>query len=186
MSATAWSSAPTPSRPRTIKTFAAQYDPQAFHMDEAAAAKSHFGALCASGWHTVAVWMRLRVQYGRREDAERAARGEAHREARAVARLPRAEVAQAGLCRRHHHATPPRWPRSASSQEPPRLGHRVRAQHRHQPEGRAGAVVHRLGLRRAPPGSRMSAGRAIERARGRHAQRRAARDGCRLRRACAA
>ena len=62
-----------------IKTFAAQYDPQAFHMDEAAAAKSHFGALCASGWHTVAAWMRLRVQYGRREDAERAARGEPSR-----------------------------------------------------------------------------------------------------------
>ncbi len=40
-----------------IKRFAAQYDPQAFHMDEAAAAASHFGALCASGWHTVAVWM---------------------------------------------------------------------------------------------------------------------------------
>ena len=59
-----------------IKTFAAQYDPQAFHMDDEAAAKSHFGALCASGWHTVATWMRLRVLYGRREDAERAARGE--------------------------------------------------------------------------------------------------------------
>jgi acyl dehydratase len=59
-----------------IKRFAAQYDPQPFHMDEAAAAQSHFGALCASGWHTVAAWMNLRVQYGRREDAERAARGE--------------------------------------------------------------------------------------------------------------
>ena len=59
-----------------IKTFARQYDPQAFHMDEAAAAKSHFGALCASGWHTIAVWMRLRVQFGQREDADRAARGE--------------------------------------------------------------------------------------------------------------
>jgi acyl dehydratase len=59
-----------------IKAFAAQYDPQPFHMDEAAAARSHFGALCASGWHTIAVWMRLRVLYGRREDAERLARGE--------------------------------------------------------------------------------------------------------------
>ena len=59
-----------------IKGFAAQYDPQPFHMDEAAAAKSHFGALCASGWHTIAAWMNLRVQYGKREDAERAARGE--------------------------------------------------------------------------------------------------------------
>jgi acyl dehydratase len=59
-----------------IKTFAAQYDPQAFHMDEAAAAQSHFGALCASGWHTVAAWMRLRVLYQQHEDAERRARGE--------------------------------------------------------------------------------------------------------------
>jgi acyl dehydratase len=62
---------------QNIKSFAAQYDPQAFHMDEVAAAKSHFGALCASGWHTVAAWMNLRVQYGRREDAERSVRGEA-------------------------------------------------------------------------------------------------------------
>jgi acyl dehydratase len=59
-----------------IKAFAAQYDPQPFHMDEAAAAKSHFGALCASGWHTIAAWMNLRVRYGRREDEERSARGE--------------------------------------------------------------------------------------------------------------
>jgi acyl dehydratase len=59
-----------------IKTFAAQYDPQPFHMDEAAAARSHFGALCASGWHTIAAWMRLRVLQAQREDAERLARGE--------------------------------------------------------------------------------------------------------------
>ncbi len=38
-----------------IKRFAAKYDPQPFHMDEKAAAESHFGALCASGWHTAAV-----------------------------------------------------------------------------------------------------------------------------------
>lgn len=59
-----------------IKAFATLYDPQAFHVDEAAAAKSHFGALCASGWHTAAMWMRMRVLYGQREDAERTARGE--------------------------------------------------------------------------------------------------------------
>jgi acyl dehydratase len=59
-----------------IKTFAAAYDPQAFHMDEAAAAKSHFGALCASGWHTVSMWMRLRVLYAQKDDAARAACGE--------------------------------------------------------------------------------------------------------------
>ena len=59
-----------------IKTFARLYDPQPFHIDEEAASRSHFGALCASGWHTVAIWMRLRILYAQRDDAERAARGE--------------------------------------------------------------------------------------------------------------
>jgi acyl dehydratase len=59
-----------------IKLFAAQFDPQPFHLDEAAAAQSHFGALCSSGWHTASMWMRLRILYGQREDAERTARGE--------------------------------------------------------------------------------------------------------------
>jgi acyl dehydratase len=60
-----------------IKSFAARFDPQPFHLDEAAAARSHFGALCASGWHTVCVWMRLLIDYRRHEDEERRARGEA-------------------------------------------------------------------------------------------------------------
>jgi acyl dehydratase len=59
-----------------IKSFAARFDPQPFHMDEAAAARSHFGALIASGWHTVAVWMRLAMRYRRAEDEARRARGE--------------------------------------------------------------------------------------------------------------
>jgi acyl dehydratase len=59
-----------------IKAFARRFDPQPFHLDEAAAARSHFGALCASGWHTAAVWMRLMVDYQRREDDARRARGE--------------------------------------------------------------------------------------------------------------
>jgi acyl dehydratase len=59
-----------------IKAFAARFDPQAFHLDEAAAGRSHFGALCASGWHTAAVWMRLMVEHHRREDERRRARGE--------------------------------------------------------------------------------------------------------------
>ncbi len=59
-----------------IKAFAARFDPQPFHMDEAAAAATHFGALCASGWHTGAVWMRLMVEHERREDEARRARGE--------------------------------------------------------------------------------------------------------------
>lgn len=41
-----------------IKRFAQKYDPQPFHLDEAAAEKSVFGKLCASGWHTCAMWMR--------------------------------------------------------------------------------------------------------------------------------
>jgi acyl dehydratase len=60
-----------------IKAFAARFDPQPFHLDEAAGARSQFGALCASGWHTACVWMRLMIKYRRREDEERRARGEA-------------------------------------------------------------------------------------------------------------
>lgn len=59
-----------------IKAFAVKFDPQPFHVDEAAAARSHFGALCASGWHTVAMWMRFLVLYRRAEDAAQRARGE--------------------------------------------------------------------------------------------------------------
>jgi acyl dehydratase len=61
----------------SIKAFAARFDPQPFHLDEAAAARSPFGKLCASGWQTACVWMRLLIDYRRREDDERRARGEA-------------------------------------------------------------------------------------------------------------
>ena len=50
-----------------IKRFASQYDPQPFHLDENAAKQSHFGALCASGWQTASVWMRLFVLYRQKE-----------------------------------------------------------------------------------------------------------------------
>lgn len=60
-----------------IKAFAARFDPQPFHLDEAAAANSHFGGLCASGWHTACVWMRLLIAHRRREDDALRARGEA-------------------------------------------------------------------------------------------------------------
>jgi acyl dehydratase len=59
-----------------IKAFAQRFDPQAFHLDEAAAARSHFGALVASGWHTALAWMRLMVEYRRRLDEALRARGE--------------------------------------------------------------------------------------------------------------
>ena len=44
-----------------IKAFAAQFDPQPYHMDDEAAKKSFFGGLAASGWHTAALTMRLIV-----------------------------------------------------------------------------------------------------------------------------
>ena len=59
-----------------IRAFAQRFDPQPFHVDEAAAERSHFGALCASGWHTAAVWMRLMVGYRRRMAEAAQARGE--------------------------------------------------------------------------------------------------------------
>jgi acyl dehydratase len=45
-----------------IKSFAREFDPQRFHLDEEAAAKTLFGGLAASGWHTAAMTMRLLVE----------------------------------------------------------------------------------------------------------------------------
>ena len=45
-----------------IKTFAAEFDPQPFHLDEEAAHDSIFQGLAASGWHTAALTMRLLVE----------------------------------------------------------------------------------------------------------------------------
>jgi acyl dehydratase len=47
-----------------IKAFAAEFDPQPFHLDEAAAQASIFRGLAASGWHTAAITMRLMVTGG--------------------------------------------------------------------------------------------------------------------------
>lgn len=47
-----------------IKRFAASFDPQPFHLDEAAAKDTFFGGLVASGWHTAALTMRLLVTSG--------------------------------------------------------------------------------------------------------------------------
>jgi acyl dehydratase len=44
-----------------IKAFAAEFDPQPFHLDEEAAQQTFFRGLAASGWHTAAVTMRLLV-----------------------------------------------------------------------------------------------------------------------------
>ena len=45
-----------------IKTFAAEFNPQPFHLDEEAAQHTMFRGLAASGWHTAAVTMRLLVE----------------------------------------------------------------------------------------------------------------------------
>jgi acyl dehydratase len=47
-----------------IIAFAAQFDPQPFHLDAEAAKSSFFGGLAASGWHTAAITMRLLVTGG--------------------------------------------------------------------------------------------------------------------------
>ena len=44
---------------KDIKRFAAEFDPQPFHLDEVAAEKTVFKGLAASGWHTAAISMRL-------------------------------------------------------------------------------------------------------------------------------
>ena len=45
-----------------IKAFAADFDPQPFHLDHAAAKDTFFGGLAASGWHTAALTMKLLVE----------------------------------------------------------------------------------------------------------------------------
>ncbi len=59
-----------------IMRFARKFDPQPFHVDEAAAAKSQYGGIIASGWHTCAVCMKHVVAAKDREDADMRARGE--------------------------------------------------------------------------------------------------------------
>jgi acyl dehydratase len=49
--------------------FAERFDPQPFHVDTEAAKNSLFGGLCASGWHTCAVWMKSFVAYWSKETA---------------------------------------------------------------------------------------------------------------------
>jgi acyl dehydratase len=47
-----------------IKAYAAQFDPQPFHLDEVAAKATFFGGLAASGWHTASITMRLLADGG--------------------------------------------------------------------------------------------------------------------------
>src|SRR5258707_13278711 len=67
---------PPPVTAEGIKKFAAQFDPQALHLDEEAGRKSLFGGLAASGWHVGSVCMKLLVADGQRLIKEALARGE--------------------------------------------------------------------------------------------------------------
>jgi acyl dehydratase len=49
--------------------FASKYDPQPFHLDDTAAAKTYFGRLSASGWHTCAMTMRMLVDSFTKEES---------------------------------------------------------------------------------------------------------------------
>jgi acyl dehydratase len=60
----------------SIKKFAAQFDPQRFHLDEEEGRRSLFGGLAASGWHVASACMKLLVEEGQRLAREAAARGE--------------------------------------------------------------------------------------------------------------
>ncbi len=58
-----------------IIDYATKFDPQPFHIDEETARKSIFGALCASGWHTTALWMKKNVEYHKARNARFKAEG---------------------------------------------------------------------------------------------------------------
>jgi len=60
-----------------IIAFARLYDPQPFHLDEEAGRKSHFGGLCASGWHTLAAFMKCFAASDQAARAELADEGKA-------------------------------------------------------------------------------------------------------------
>ena len=123
-----------------IKKFAAQFDPQRFHLDEEAGRASLFGGLAASGWHVGSVCMKLLVADGQRLAREAAARGE--------------EIAVWGPSPGFRDL---RWIRPvlagdtisyASEVEfaaliglPSRMGHPAGPQHRYQPARRTGVLA---------------------------------------------
>ena len=108
----------------SIKKFAAQFDPQAFHLDEEAGKKSLFGGLAASGWHVGSVCMKLLVADGRRPASGQRSRGarRAAGDLGAVAGLSRTALDQAGAGGRHHQFRQ-RSRIAAHVREASRMGH---------------------------------------------------------------
>lgn len=62
----------TLSREESI-AFAAEYDAQPFHLSDEAAARTHFGSLAASGWHTTALFMKMFVAEIQKNPGQQAA-----------------------------------------------------------------------------------------------------------------
>lgn len=62
----------TVSREETI-AFAAEFDPQPFHLSDEAAADTHFSTISASGWHTTALFMKMFVAEMQRDPGRQAA-----------------------------------------------------------------------------------------------------------------
>lgn len=60
----------------SIVAFAGDYDPQVFHLDEAAGKASIYGAMTASGWQTTSVWLRMLIDERTREADMMRYRGE--------------------------------------------------------------------------------------------------------------
>ena len=75
-----------------IKAFAAEFDPQPFHLDEEVARDTIFRGLAASGWHTAALTMRLQVESGITGGRDRRCRR--RRVALAAARAARRRIAR--------------------------------------------------------------------------------------------
>ena len=135
-----------------IVGFASQFDPQPFHLDEAAAKASLFGGLCASGWQTAAFLIRGIITTRQQASAAARAQGVRAGDLRAVARLPQSALAEAGVRRRHHrvpHAPrrqgrPEVAPRARPAGERgagPQPARRGRVRHHHADAGRAAQAL---------------------------------------------
>ena len=131
-----------------IKKFAAQFDPQRFHLDEEEGRKSLFGGLAASGWHVGSVCMKLLVADGQRQAKEAAARGEkvaiwgpspGFRELRWIKPVLAGDTIS--------FASEVETLRS--SEKRPEWGIAAGPQHRHQPARRTGVLAAGDGLRAA-------------------------------------
>ncbi len=131
-----------------IKKFAAQFDPQRFHLDEEEGRNSLFGGLAASGWHVGSVCMKLLVADGQRQAKEAAARGEpvavwgpspGFRELRWIKPVLAGDTISFAS----------EVEIAATVREAPGMGYRAGPQHRHQSARRTGVFAAGDGLRAA-------------------------------------